>query len=131
MKTSPTVYLIKSILTAARLPSAFNYDSFPNVPAEYQSQCADLFLFCEGGLWAAGACAEPLPPSHFTHKEWNEDQQLNSCSLGAFLHGQERRGLQPTHTHPSPSADLQTWIWSFFFLFFFSTRCGTIKIRAM
>lgn len=91
MKTSPTVYLIKSILTVAQLPSAFNYDSSTNVPSEYQSQCCiAFFFFFEGAPLATGARAELLPPSHFTHKEWNEDQQLNSCSLGAFLQGQER-----------------------------------------
>lgn len=114
MKTLPAVYLIKSILTVAQLPSAFNYDSFPNVSTEYQSQSciAFSFSFFEGGLWAHGACAALLLlPSHFTHKELNEDQELNSCSLRPFsARTGAQRGLQPSRTHPSPSLDLPNYI---------------------
>lgn len=100
LKTSPTVYLIKSILTAAQLPSAVNGNSLRTFLRNIKVKVSNF-------PWATGVCVGLLLPSHFTHKERNRNQvKLNSCSFWAFLHGQECAvACKPTRAHSSPSAD--------------------------
>lgn len=125
MKTSPTVYLIKSILTAAQLPSAFNYDSFANVPAEYQSQCCIAFFFSfEGLLVHVLSCCRP----HTSHTK--SGTRTSSWTLVASGHFCTDRSATwaATDSHASftecgpPDLD-----WEIYFILFFLHDVGPLR----
>lgn len=83
MKTRPAVYLIKSILTAVRLPSAVNNDWLQTFLQNIKVYVCNFVLLETVLLEVWGSCRHP----HTSHTQCNEDQELDSCSPWAFLPG--------------------------------------------